>query len=191
MQPVLLRPGAVPLFCQSRRAVQRLTQRRLDKPPWQFSHRSHCSVDIYTLSLQSQLSISLWKLWKWKSRSCDMLKFHLLCLLEVLLQGHISQETAAQRQQQYVSASLRSLLDNFFHFSISSHNQVSTETVTLLDIFFHISIRQKHRYHLKLVLSDDPFQYQLLLLKTLATLKGLTMLLFYVNILYNYLLILL
>lgn len=50
IQPVLLRPGAVPVLCQSSRGTAwRLTQRKMDKSPWQLSHWSLRPVDIYTL----------------------------------------------------------------------------------------------------------------------------------------------
>lgn len=49
-QPALLRPGAVPVFCQSvRAAVQRPGWELLDQSPWQLSHWSHLTVDIYLL----------------------------------------------------------------------------------------------------------------------------------------------
>lgn len=112
-----------------------------------------------------------------------MLKFNPLCLLEFLFQGHMPQETAARRQQQYISVSLRTLALIFFLFSISLSNQSCPETVTLLDMSLHISIRQNHRLLLKLTLGNDPFQYQLLLLKMLS---ALAVLLFYVSILYSY-----
>lgn len=49
-QPAFLRPGAVPIFCQSiRAAVQRPGCRLLDKSPWQLSHWSHLTVDICLL----------------------------------------------------------------------------------------------------------------------------------------------
>lgn len=92
-QPALLRPGAVPVFCQSvRAAVQRPGWELLDQSPWQLSHWSHLTVDIYLLFfffLQLWINISLQILQKWLSRGYDVPEFSPLWLLEILSQRHV------------------------------------------------------------------------------------------------------
>lgn len=124
-QPAFLRPGAVPIFCQSvRAAVQRPGCRLLDKSPWQLSHWSHLTVDICLLFLQLWINISLQILQKWLSRGYDVSEFSPLWLLEILSQKH-TRKHCPEATALYFSFTQDSPSSFFFLFqcSISMNNQ--------------------------------------------------------------------
>lgn len=152
-------------------------------------------IFFFFFFLQLWINISLQILQKWLSRGYDVPEFSPLWLLEILSQRHVIEKHCPEAPALYFcftqDSSSSFICIFFFQCSISMNNQGSPETATLQHIFFHISIKQKHRHHPKLILSNDSFQYQQLLLKMLSVLIGLTVLLFYATVLYCYLFILL